>query len=220
MSNWKPTAPDETKSVQANKIILQANTTYIETEMNKDHFWDIGEDEDGHHKYAQMPKYTDGAVATPTSPTLATGMDLAFFSRLKTATEATAQQDVQPYARNADSIMQLLGIRAMAVFNVPAGVLTTVYSHNCSVAKDGEGRFTASFTPDLPSVNYCFLGGGVGYEEDTSSALSCAVESSLTLGTVKTISMVKFRTILSRGEATVDRHARNPVQAWFVVFGG
>jgi len=215
--SWNTDSPDGTKSVKANNDILQANTTYTETEMNKDHFWNIGADEDGHHKFAQMPKYTDGAVATPTSPTLDTGMDLAFFSRLKTAVEATVAQDVQPYARNANAIMQLLGIRACGVFN-SAGTLS--YSHNCTLTRNAEGRFTVNFTTALPTVNYIFLGGGVANSATTNDVLSCEVEASAALNTVKTINFVKFRTIRTTGGTTIVRSSKDPLQAYFVVFGG
>ena len=215
--SWNSTSPDGTKSVKDNNPIIQANTTYTETEMNKDHFWNIGADEDGRHKFAQMPKYTDGAVATPTSPTLGAGMDLAYFSRLKTAIEATAQQDVQPYARNASAIMQLLGIRACGVFN-SAGALS--YSHNCTLARTGEGRFTATFTSALPSVNYVVLGGAIANSATTNDVLTCAVEAAASLVGIKTVNFVKLRTVLTSGGSTPTRSSKDPLQAYFVVFGG
>ena len=218
--SWNSTSPDGTKSVKDNNPIIQANTTYTETEMNKDHFWNIGGDEDGRHKFAQMPKYTDGAVATPTSPTIAAGMDLAYFARLKTAAEATAQQDVQPYIRNASAIMQVLGIRACGVFNVAGGVSTTVYAHNCSVTRTGTGRFTATFTSALPSVNYIFLGGGVAGTTTTNDIVTCEVEASTALNSVKTVNLVKFRTILLTGGSAPTRTSYDPLQGYFVVFGG
>jgi len=215
--SWNSTSPDGTKSVKANEAPMQANTTYTETEMNVDHFWNIGSDEDGRHKFAQMPKYTDGAVATPTSPTIGSGMDLAYFARLKTALEATAAQDVQPYARNAGGIMQLLGIRACGVFN-SAGTLS--YSHNCSVTRTGEGRFTINFTAALPTVNYVFLGGGTANSGTTNDVLSCEVEAAAALAGVKTVNLVKIRTILTTGSSTQRRDAKDPLQAYFLVFGG
>lgn len=217
---WSSNSPDVTKSVSTNGAPMLANTVYTETKMNIDHFWNIGDDEDGHHKFAQMPKYEDGAVATPTSPTIAAGMDLAYFARLKTAIEATAQQDVQPYIRNASAIMQVLGIRACGVFNVAGGVSTTVYSHNCTIARTGTGRFTATFTDALPSVNYIFFGGGVAGTTTTNDIVTCEVEANTALNAVKTVNIVKFRTILLTGGSAPTRTSLDPLQGYFVVFGG
>ena len=227
MTLWQITAPDGTLSVSANEGLLQANTTYIRTEMNRDHFWDISGNEDRRHKFAQMPKYEDGVAATPTSPTLADGMDLAFFARLKTAAEAVSAgaQNVQPYVRNTigvTGIMQLLGIRACGVFTLAGGVSTMVYSHNCTIVRDGTGKFTISFTEDLPSSDYLFLGGAIASSLSTVAAMSCQIEPSLTLGPVKDKAFVKIRTIKTLGETSGDvtRITTDPLQGYFVVFGG
>jgi len=211
---WQTTAPDGTKSVKANESILQANTTYTETEMNIDHFWNIGADEDGRHKFAQMPKYEDGAVATPTSPTLGAGMDLAYFSRLKTALEATAQQDVQPYARNASAIMQLLGIRSCGVFD-SAGTL--VYKHNVlSVTPTATGSFTVKFevANPMPSINYLILCGAMRNNATAHRSIYAIPDAATAVGNVKKTTQFGMHTVDVAG----DRIA--PLQAWFVIFGG
>lgn len=217
---WTSVAPDGSKSVKANEATMLANTSYIETEMDKDHFWDTGVDEDGRHRFAQMPKYEDGEVSTPTSPTIAAGMDLAYFSRLKTAIESVDQQDVQPYVRNANAIMQLLGIRACGVFNVGGAGLTTVYSHNCTIVRTDSGRFTVTFTDALPSANYVFLGGGVANSADTNDTVTCDVEANPVLASVKTTTFVKFRTIRINGSSSQTRVTKDPLQGYFVIFGG
>lgn len=220
MVTWNSVNPDGTKSVKANESIGQSNTTYIETEMDLDHYWNFGEDEDGRHRMAQMPKYVDGVVATPTSPTIAAGMDIAYFARLKTAIESVAQQDVQPYARNASAIMQLLGIRACGVINVPAGVFSVKYKHNCTITRTGVGRFTVTFTTALPSNNYLFLGSALAASSTTNDVITCAVEANTTFGNVKTTTFVKFRTVLTTGSSSPSRATADPFQAYFVVFGG
>lgn len=222
MCAWNTTFPDGSKSVKANELIGQQNTTYTKTTINVDHQWNVGEDEDGHHKFAQMAGYED--EGDPEDPDLATGMDLVYYAKEKTAAEATAQQDVQPFAKISTNVMQLLGIRAMAVFDCSGGAFTTVYSHNCTITRTElltQGRFTATFsTEDMPSVNYAFLGGGVAYEDDTGATVSCEVEANLTLANVKTTSFVKFRTIVNKGTSTTTRNVRDPLQAYFIVFGG
>lgn len=217
MCAWSATAPDGTKSVKANETIIQGNTTYTETELNKDHFWNIGADEDGRHKFAQMPKYEDGVPATPTSPTMAAGMDLAYFSRLKTATESVTQQDVQPYARNASAIMQILGIRACVLFNFVdiVGAQTLIYSHNVSgVARTADGLFVVTYSDALPSPDYLVLGGGIRNNADVTKGLQLSVQGSLNSGTVKSVDWCKVVTHSQSGNIL------DPLQAWIVCFGG
>lgn len=226
---WNAISPDGTKSVKSNNAILQANTTYIATTVNADHFWADDVTRDGHHKFVQTRATNDADSSLPTNTALATGMDLVYYSRFKTSAESTVQQDVQPFVKNvtgdatpwASGVMQLLGIRAMAVFDVSgAGVLSTKYSHNCTVARTGAGRFTASFPSNLPSVNYCFLGSAVANDTDTGTQMNCSVESNTDLSMVKKIDLVKFRTVLSAGSSTITRTVTDPLQAYFVVFGG
>jgi len=224
MADWNVVAPDGTKSVKDNEVILQANTTYTKANLTKDHFWHVGVNEDGHHRFAQMPKYTDGAVATPTSPTLTAGMDLAYFSRLKTAVEAPAAgaQNVQPYVRNtldASGIQQLLGMRACGVFNVNpgTGVVTPLYTHNIAVggiAPAFTGIYQITFATALPSTSYMVLGTGMKYEAVTLDApliVSLASGPTTALKTVNTFSL-----ITTNASGTAVR----PLQVSFVVFGG
>jgi hypothetical protein len=185
--------------------------------MNKDHFWNIGANEDGRHKFAQMPKYEDGLPATPTSPTLGAGMDLAYFSRLKTAIEATSSQDVQPYARNASAIMQLLGIRSCGVFDVAAGVPSVVYKHNVlSVTRTATGSFTITFevADPMPSVNYLILCGAMRNDATELRNIYAIADSAVAVGNVKKTTECKFHTVDTAGDRI------DPLQAWFVVFGG
>lgn len=214
---WNSTFPDGTKSVKANEATGQANTTYIETTLNNDHFWNIGADEDGRHKFAQMPKYEDGAVATPTSPTIAAGMDLAYFARLKTGTESVAQQDVQPYVRNDSAIMQLLGIRACGTFNVSGGVVTVVYAHNVSsVTRTATGRYTIAFDDAMPSSAYLFMGSAMRKTNDGTEDKLCnvCVASSSALDTTKTTTEVHILC------SDMSANKIDPLQLYFVVFGG
>ena len=81
---WNSTAPVGSISVKANRIILQQNTTYTEDSMGnsavgtntvatRDHFWNVGADEDGRHRFMQSPGFTVGGNAA--DPVLGTGMD-------------------------------------------------------------------------------------------------------------------------------------------------
>ena len=81
---WNSTSPVGSLSVRANRTTMNQNTTYIETTMGndpigtngvatRDHFWDVGSDEDGRHRFIQSPAFTVGGLAT--DPVLGTGMD-------------------------------------------------------------------------------------------------------------------------------------------------
>jgi hypothetical protein len=80
---------------------MQENTAYIEATMNKDHFWKIGTNEDGHHKYVQMPAYTVGG--NPADPALAAGMSGEIYFRTVSATNAR----VEAFYRNTNQIYQI-----------------------------------------------------------------------------------------------------------------
>lgn len=81
---WNSTWPVGNISVKANRVIGQQNTTYIETTMGnsvvgtntnttRDHFWNVGTDEDGRHRFVQSPAFTVGGV--PTDPVVGSGMN-------------------------------------------------------------------------------------------------------------------------------------------------
>ena len=212
---WHPTSPDGTKSVKANKTILQDNTTYSETNLTKDHFWNVGANEDGHHRFVQAPKYTVGG--NPADPVLSAGMDSEYYAKQKTAIECPSHQDVISFIRNSNSIMEIFGIRAMAVFDAAGGIL---YKHNCTLARNSAGRYTATFSVALPSANYGFLGGGIANSSDTNAVISCEVEANTVLAAVKSTTAVVFRTIKTTGSSSITRTTEDPLQAWFVVFGG
>lgn len=226
---WQPTFPKGSVSVKANETIGQDNTDYTKTTMNVDHFWDGDGTEDGHHQFAQMPKF-ESAPGVPGNPAIATGVGGVFYSKDKTAAEAPGGVDVQPFFENTvaavDQIMQLLAVRAMAVINVSAaGVLSTVYLHNCTIAHNHGGaetigRFTMTFDVDLPTANYMFYGGGITRDVNTSHVLLCNINGGTDDGLPqKTKSRVLIKTqVLSGSSGT--KTILDPLQAYFVVFGG
>jgi len=94
MADWHILAPDGSKSVKDNELILQDNTTYTKDTMNKDHYWDIGSDEDGHHKQVQMPKQAADI-------TLAAGMDGGIYFK-------ETNSRIEGFYRNASEIYQFI----------------------------------------------------------------------------------------------------------------
>lgn len=213
MVTWNSTSPDGAKSVQDNNTIIQQNTTYIETVQNYDHYWNAGTNEDGHHRYVQTIGYNSGG--TPTDPTLATGMEGVYYAKLKTSAEATAQQDVQPFYKNAGQVMQVLGMRACVCFDVSGSTVTVQYAHNiASVSRTATGRFTVTFTNSLPSVNYLALGSAIRNTSSATSNIAFVPDSATSLSSVKTTSTFSFHT------SDTESNLRDPLQCWVVFFGG
>lgn len=230
---WSSTAPLGSVSVRANKSILQNNITYIETYMGnsilgtntnavRDHFWDVSGDLDGRHRFMNSVGFTVGG--TPTDPEIGANMDGVFYFKQKSNIESTVQQDVQLFYRNVPQIMQVLNIRAMGVFTGSSSNPTqaqVLYSHNLALQAAGTpgivhtatGRYTITFANALPSQNYLVLGLGIrdgAAEED----LIMYIRGSSDINNVKTTTSVKI------GFKTSNGSHHDPLQGWFVIFGG
>lgn len=194
---WRTTAPDGSKSVKDNETILQDNTTYTETTMNYDHYWNIGSNEDGRHKYVNMPNQAS-------APSISTGMNGILYALENVST--------QPYFRNNDSIMQLLGIRAMAVFN---GTGALAYNYNvASVSRTSTGNYTITYTSALPNNNYLVLGGSIRNDSTARREAILTVQAATSISDVKSTALVKVIT------QSFSNTAYDPLQVWVVCFGG
>lgn len=208
MCAWNVVAPDGTKSVKANDAILQANTTYITAKMNIEHQWAIGADEDGRHTTISMPNQAAAPLAVPASA--------------KGILYALENVDSQLFYKNANGIMQLLGIKACALFNYVAGddaVQTLVYSYNvASVVKGGStALYTITYTDALPTNNYMVWGGGIRNKNnatDAAKGVQVSVQGSLAVNTVKSTALCKVVT------NSQDGNVIDPLQTWVVCFGG
>lgn len=120
---WNSTWPVGNISVKANRIVGQQNTTYIETTMGnspigtnttstRDHFWAVGSDEDGRHRFIQSPAFTVGG--NPADPVLGTGMDTVLYPK-------TTNGQVTWFQRNAQGIFQALPNILTGSANIPSG---------------------------------------------------------------------------------------------------
>ena len=188
--------------------------------MNNDHFWNIGVDEDGHHQFVQTVATNDSDKSLETNAALATAMDLVYYSRFKTSTESVDQQDCQPFAVNNSDVMQLLGIRACAVFDFVniVGAQTLKYTHNVtSVTRQATGKYTINFASNLPSTSYLVLGGGMRSSATPANTvlLDVGVQNAPAVGTIKKVGSVQIFTTRAESGVLVD-----PLQAWIVCFGG
>lgn len=222
--SWTRNSPDGTRSVKQNFTPMNANTGYTEDTMNIDHYWNEGANLDGHHQFAQMPATNIADKSLATNPSLAPGCDLVFFDRFKAAGEYQpgTNQDAQPFCLNNTAIMQILGIRAMAVFtvadngNVPQ---TIVYQHNVdTVTRTSTGRFLVTYSVPFPAdcKNYLVLGGGFSskpidtpvYFGVTGNALSSKNENSCLINLWSMISTNPFNP-----NSFIN-------QGWLICFGG
>lgn len=91
---WNSTWPVGSISVKANRIVGQQNTTYIETIMGnspvgtntnttRDHFWNVGSNEDGRHRFINSPVFTVGGIAA--DPLVGSGMDAVLYLKMTNA---------------------------------------------------------------------------------------------------------------------------------------
>lgn len=104
---WNSTWPVGSISVKANRTVGQQNTTYIETTMGnsivgtntnttRDHFWNVGSNEDGRHRFINSPAFTVGG--NPADPIVGTGMDAVLYLK-------TTNAQPQWFNRTADGVI-------------------------------------------------------------------------------------------------------------------
>ena len=146
---WSSLWPDGTQSVKQNTVPGQQNTTYTETTLNNDHFWNIGTDEDGYHRKISMENYTDTAIGAPTDPIIPTGMDAVQYLK-------SANGRIQGFFQNANGIYQYIpsflegsvSITSTSTYStvvaVPAHCYGQIYLFTDSDSEDGQFGFFKS----------------------------------------------------------------------------
>ena len=124
---WNPVYPDGSKSVLANESPGLQITQYIETTMGnvaadvsnltstKDHYWNVGGDFNGRHRYINSVKFTVAGVAT--DAVIGTGMDSVLYAK-----ETSSR--VEWFHRNAEGIYQF-----MPSFKSGTHVVTASYTN-------------------------------------------------------------------------------------------
>lgn len=126
---WNSTWPVGNASVKANESTGTQNTTYIKTTMGgdavgtnttstRDHFWGLGSDEDGRHRFIQSPAFTVGG--SPDDPVVGTAMDAVLYAK-------TTNSQSQWFRRNSDGIYQVSP-------NVLTGTKTVTSSYSTLVS--------------------------------------------------------------------------------------
>jgi hypothetical protein len=113
---WNTLWPDGAKSVKANGVTGRENTTYITNTMGsspvgtnttstRDHFWNVGANEDGRHRFIQSPAFTSTAAAPDdVDPVIGAGMDGVMYLREVNPTIGR----VEGFYRNINGIYQFI----------------------------------------------------------------------------------------------------------------
>jgi len=134
---WNTVCPLGSVSVKANRTIIQDNMTYIQTTMGnsivgtntvttRDHFWNVGTNEDGRHRFIQSPAFTVGGVAT--NPVVGTGMDGVFYLK-------TTSGRAEWFHRNVQGVYQ-----AVPSFLSGTHVITGSFTSMVAVPDDTYGE--------------------------------------------------------------------------------
>lgn len=136
---WNALSPDGTISVKANRTKMNENTDYIQTTMGntavgsntnatKDHFWNIGSNEDGRHRFINSLGFTVGGVAA--DPVIGSGMDGVLY--LKQASAAVGR--IEGFYKNAQGTYQYIPsvqtgtvVIGSAFVNIGSALPTSVY---------------------------------------------------------------------------------------------
>lgn len=107
---WNSDWPIGSVSVKANRTTGDQNTKYIQETMGnsivgtntastRDHFWDVGTNEDGRHRFIQSVGFTVGGLAD--DPVIGTGMDSVLYAK-------ETNSRVEWFHRNNSGIYQFI----------------------------------------------------------------------------------------------------------------
>jgi len=143
---WNSTWPIGGVSVKTNRTSGNQNTTYIQTTMGnspigtnlvttRDHFWNVGANEDGRHRFIQSPAFTVGG--NPTDPVIGTGMSGVTYLK-------TVSGRVQGFYRNSQGVYQYIPAFLSGTVNIP----TTTYVNVVAVPANSYGE-VAMYTTAL-----------------------------------------------------------------------
>ncbi len=179
---WNSNTPLGNTSVKSNRTRFTGNFTYISTTMGdsivgtntvttRDHFWNVGSNEDGRHRFIQSPAFTVGATAT--NPVIGTGMDGVFYLK-------TVKNRAEWFHRNAAGIFQVTpGYKTgtvsaitssyVTVDSVPINVYGEIFMYATVTGTASQERFrtiTGFFRSNGTTVNSWALANSV---EGTSS---------------------------------------------------
>lgn len=162
---WDVNTPLGTISVAANKSKFQNNFTYIETQEQKDHFFDnANTNYDGHHQKIEMP-------SNSSVPALSTDMStgVTTINRTYTVDNIATTNSIAAYEGKFKDIttgvshpFQFLPVLAWATFSQSGTTVGTTNSFNItSIVRNSVGNYTVTFTDALPSDRYMVTGSAI-----------------------------------------------------------
>ena len=199
---WNSTAPLGSVSVKANRTILQQNTSYIEVTMGnsvvgtntnttRDHFWNVGSNEDGRHRFIQSLGFTVGG--TPADPVIGTGMDSVLYAK-------TTNGRVEWFHRNAAGINQFIPSYISGTVNITSSssyVTVTSIPANCW----GQIFFFYDSDPSVNSSGLISSSGSIarGFSTRVRSQVSGLDEYALEL---KNDGVVDLNIFVRRGDSS------------------
>ena len=151
---WNSTWPVGSISVKANRIIGQQNMTYIETTMGnsivgtntnsmRDHFWNVGANEDGRHRFTQSPAFTVGG--NPADPVLGTGMDAVEYVKITNGRAERFHRNAQGIYQHVPSFLSgnvgsISGLY-VTVVSVPVNVYGDIFMYATDPGSDSQRRY-------------------------------------------------------------------------------
>lgn len=171
---WDVDWPDGDRSVKANQAVGNNNMVYIQTTMGnsavgtntnstRDHFWDVGGDEDGRHRFIQSMGFTVGGLAT--DPVIGTGMDGVIY--LKEASTDIGR--IEGFYRNADGIFQFIPSFLSGTIAIPS---SNSYTTIVTVPPNVYGEIVMWQTADAGNSSTNSCAGHFRSDDDTCEAWS------------------------------------------------
>lgn len=187
---WNSTYPVGNISVKANRTVGQQNTTYIETTMGnsivgtnttatRDHFWNVGANEDGRHRFIQSPAFTVGG--NPADPVLGTGMDGVRYLKSDGLTPAS----IVGFYRNAQKIFQYIPALITGTINIPS---SSSYNSMTTVPDNSYGEIFM-YNTDSTTGKYT---GQTGFYKARGGVAECWAITNLAQGSSSSDSALKF----------------------------
>lgn len=167
---WSSTAPVGSISVKANRTILQGNTTYIEQTMGNvaagtayatsqtDHFWNLGTNYSGHHRFIKSPAYVVAGNPADPGPSLGTSIDGILYLK-------TTNSRAEWFHRNSSGIYQ-----ATPSFKSGTISVTDSYQTVTSVPSNVYGEIFM-WRNNTDGLRYVIQ---VGHFQSTATIVSCA----------------------------------------------
>lgn len=122
---WNSTWPVGGVSVKSNRITGNQNTTYIETTMGndpigtnnnlvRDHFWDVGSNEDGRHRFINSPGFTVGG--NPADPDIGAGMDGVLYLK----SDELNPENILGFYKNSSGVIQYIPMQLKGIVSIPS----------------------------------------------------------------------------------------------------